>query len=115
MRLVQRRSEDDDIMNDMACQQGNQSVPRMTGVTCRLVDDNMSLQMSRVVDLVGDVMRRSEPLDPDTSSSEHGRLERSCLTKIADNDGIEANNDCRLVEGRGETSTVDLVGHIHVL
>jgi hypothetical protein len=40
MRLVQKKSEDDDVMNDVACQQGSQSVPRMTGVSCWLVDES---------------------------------------------------------------------------
>jgi hypothetical protein len=60
-------------MNDITCQQGSHSVPRMTTVTYWLVVENVSLQMSRVVDIVGDVTRRSKLLDLDAPPSEHGR------------------------------------------
>jgi hypothetical protein len=41
MRLVHTRSEDDDIMIEVACQQDKQSILRMTGVNCQLVDEGM--------------------------------------------------------------------------
>jgi hypothetical protein len=46
MRLIQNKSEDNDIMNNVACQQGKLSVPRMTGIICWLVDESLERKYS---------------------------------------------------------------------